>query len=180
MHHKKRSDIMKSSDALARVLFAGIFSLTVLVACGDQQEPAPDAGQGSGTAASDDGSGAIKMPPLPSGPKSPGQELAAKIEVPDFYPSDGPIYPDTKPSKSFVTGNKINLMFGTEDSTEKVLDFMNKELPSLGWNNADVQRMGPAISIVATKPGRELTVLLSPVDSGRSTETTLIAVVITN
>jgi len=178
--HKKRSDIMRSSKALARVLFAAIVSLAVLVACGDPQEPAPTAGQGSDTAASDGGSGSAALPPVHSGSRSPGQELTIKIELPDFYPSDGPVYPDTQPSKAFVKGDKVNLMFGTQDSTETVLDFMNQELPNLGWNNANVQRMGDAISIVATKPGRNLTVLLSPVDSGRPTETTLIAVVITN
>jgi len=181
---------MKRSKALAGILFAAIFSLGVLVACGGGEEATPGAGSkpsssGQSAAPSAPGgepsadSGSVKMPPLPV-PTSPGAELAVKIELPDFYPSDGPTYPDTPPSKAFVKGNKINLMFGTQDSTETVLDFMNSELPRLGWNNADVQRLGGAIAIQATKPGRELTVLLSPVDSGRPTETTLIAVVITD
>ena len=181
---------MKRSKALAGVLFAAIFSLSVLAGCGGDDEAAPGAGskpsssgQSAAPSASGGGSSAdsesIKMPPIPSSSRA-GEELNVKIELPDFYPSDGPIYPDTPPSKAFVKGNKINLMFGTEDSTETVLDFMNSELPRLGWNNANVQRIGGMISIEATKPGRELTILLSPIDSGRPSETTLIAVVISD
>jgi hypothetical protein len=70
-------------------------------------------------------------------------------------------------------------MFGTQDPANQVLDFMNGELPRLGWNNAQVERIANVITMKATKPGRELTILLTELDVGTSSQTTLIAVSVT-
>lgn len=120
------------------------------------------------------------MPPLPSqdGPPTITGELAVKIEMPDFYPADAPVYPNTAPSKSFVKGDRINLMFGTSDSVEQVLGFLTDELPRLGWDNAAVQRMTNIVSIEATKPGREMTIVLTRF-MGEPADSTLIAVSVT-
>lgn len=116
------------------------------------------------------------MPPIPSArPSNIGEELAVKVEMPDFYPADGPVFPGTSPSKVFVDGNKINVMFGTSDSPEDVLEFLNGELPRLGWDNAIVQRMSNSVTIEATKSDRSLTIMLSEFDAAP----TLIAVMVT-
>ncbi|MCS5638390.1 MAG: hypothetical protein NZ990_17895 [Myxococcota bacterium] len=121
----------------------------------------------------------VIMPPLPSDrPRTVTDELAIKIEMPDFYPADAPVYPNTPPSKAFVTGNRINLMFGTSDSVAQVLDFLTDELPRLGWNNASVQRMSNSVSVEATKSGRRLAVMLTEFQDG-SKDSTLIAVTVT-
>jgi hypothetical protein len=120
---------------------------------------------------------AINMPPLPSDLQTtPGGELTAKIEVPDFYPADAPVYPNTRPSKAFVQGYRVNLMFGTEDSPSQAVAFLMDELRELGWSNASSQELGQSIAIQSTKPGRDLTILISRVDAGLETETTLVAV----
>ena len=192
MHDPNWSEIMKSTKTLVATL-AAVFALAgVVLGCGDDEEPTAGsaAKQSSGAepgesatpqASSEAPEDVVVMPPMPQRqPKSPGEELAIKIELPDFYPSDGPVYPDTQPSKAFVKGNRVNLMFGTDDSTETVLDFLNAEIVALGWSNADVQRMGDVIAIQATKPGRNLDILVSVVDSGLSTQATLIAIGITD
>ncbi|MDE0887305.1 MAG: hypothetical protein OSB70_17415 [Myxococcota bacterium] len=162
----------------ARLLMAMVALLFMVLACGKGEEgaPAPSSSADQGAASSE-----TKMPSLPSSkPQTITDELAVKIEIPDFYPADGPVYPNTAPSKSFVKGDQINLMFGTNDGVEQVLDFMNAELPRLGWENAHVQRRSASITIEATKGSRDLRMILSEIDSGRASQTTLIAVSLTN
>ena len=169
----------------ARFLLAIAALFFLASGCGGDDKPASSTPAASAPAEQGGATGSaapskVKMPPMPSAePQNISDELAIKIEMPDFYPSDGPVYPDTAPSKSFVKGNHIQLMFGTQDSVEEVLDFMNQELPRLGWNNADVQRHTTSVSISATKPGRKLSVLVSEIDGGRSSQMTLIAISIT-
>ena len=122
----------------------------------------------------------IKMPPIaPNGPQSSAQQLAAKIELPAFYPSDAPVYPNTPPSKAFIKGEMVNLMFGTKDDANQVLDFMKSELPRLGWKDAVVERISNVSTMSATKSERELTILVTELDAGTPSQTTLIAVSVT-
>jgi hypothetical protein len=122
----------------------------------------------------------IKMPPIaPTEPRSSADQLAAKIELPAFYPSDAPVYPNTPPSKAFIKGKIVNLMFGTKDAANQVLDFMKSELPRLGWKNAVVEKFSNVSTMSATKPGRELTILVTELDAGTPSQTTLIAISVT-
>jgi hypothetical protein len=182
---------MKRIKMLAGILATMTAASGLLLACGEDEKPAAPSGAEPATqaesaapaepAAEEPGAfPSVVMPPIARTPKSAGEELAVKIELPDFYPADGPVYPDTPPSRVFVKGDRINLMFGTDDTPEEVLEFMNAELPRLGWNNAEVERVGDIVSIQATKPGRDLAVIMAVVDPGRSTQTTLITVGITD
>ena len=171
----------------ARFLLAIAALFFLALGCGGDDKPASSAPAASAPAEQEGGAtgsaapSEIVMPLLPSSERqSLSEGLAVKVEMPEFYPSDGPIYPDTPPSKYFVKGDAIHLMFGTPDSAAEVLDFMNQELPRLGWNNADTQRHKASISMQATKPGRKLSVLMSEVDRGLSSQTTLIAISITS
>jgi hypothetical protein len=157
--------------------------LGLVLACGSDEpstpDPTPVPGE-SAAAVDPEARPSVVMPKIPSGLRQTiTAELAAKIEIPDFYPEDGPVYPETSPSKTFVNGNVVNLMFGTLDTPEQVLEFMNTEFPRLGWENSAVVRMSHVISIEATKPGRSLTVILTEVASGSPEQTTLIAISIT-
>ena len=122
----------------------------------------------------------IKMPPIASNePRSSEDQLATKIELPAFYPSDAPVYPNTPPSKAFIKGKIVNLMFGTKDAANQVLDFMKSELPRLGWKNAVVEKFSNVSTMSATKPGRKLTILVTELDAGTPSQTTLIAISVT-
>ncbi len=164
--------------------------LGLVLACGSDESSAPDPTPVPAESPAAVKSEAQRSPAIPAIPatmpaippplrQTISAELAAKIEVPDFYPEDGPIYPGTFPSKTFVNGNAVNLMFGTSDTPDQVLEFMTKEFPRLGWENAAVKRMSNVISIEATKPGRSLAVILTEVASGSPEQTTLIAISIT-
>jgi hypothetical protein len=157
--------------------------LGLVLACGSDESSAPDptpVPAERAAAVEPKAQPSVVLPTIPSPLRETiSAELAAKIEIPDFYPEDGPVYPGTLPSKSFVNGNVVNLMFGTSDSPDQVLEFMNKEFPRLGWENAAVMRMSNVISIEATKPGRSLAVILTEVASGSPEQTTLIAISIT-
>ncbi len=178
---------MKSTMTMVRVLLLMSATLALILACGGDEEPVskpaptPEATKAeSSPPAEDQGITETEMPPIPSiHAQTIAEELSVKIEMPDFYPSDGPVYPNTAPSKAFVKGDRINLMFGTKDGVNEVLDFLNADLPRLGWNNAEVERMSNIITIQATKPGRTLAVILTSIDSGQPSQTTLIAVSLT-
>ena len=118
------------------------------------------------------------MPSIPSArPSNVEEELAVKIEMPDFYPADAPVFPGTAPSKVFVEGNKINIMFGSQDSVEDALGFLNDELPRLGWNNHLVQRMSNIVTLEGRKGDRDLTIVLSEFP-GDQENPTLIAIAV--
>lgn len=151
-----------------------------MVACGGDEAPPPASSATESPAAPvvQKVPDAI-MPGIPSGrPSTVEQELAAKVEMPDFYPADAPVFAGTPPSKVFVDGNTINVMFGTSDPLEGVLDFLNGELPRLGWNNANVQRLSNSVTIQATKQSRKLTIMLAEFQNVKANPT-LITVVVT-
>ena len=51
-----------------------------------------------------------KMPPMASDMATTIQEeLKSKQELPDYYPEDGPLYPDTLPSNIRVKGSKVTM-----------------------------------------------------------------------
>ena len=153
-----------------------------LAGCGTDepsQSPAPEPAE-SGVEAQVPAGAEIKMPPLPlvHGENTITSELAVKTELPDFYPADAPVYPNTPPSKSFVKGDRINLVFGTPDSVEQVVGFLEDELPRLGWTNASTQRMSNIVSMEATKSSRDLTIVISRFQ-GEPADSTMIAVSVT-
>ena len=168
---------MISRFAMTGILLAATGFCALIVACGGDEAPsAPAPSAESVPAPAAQKFVEPTMPPIPSArPSNIGEELAVKVEMPDFYPADGPVFPGTSPSKVFVDGNKINVMFGTSDSPEDVLEFLNGELPRLGWDNAIVQRMSNSVTIEATKSDRSLTIMLSEFDAAP----TLIAVMVT-
>ncbi len=171
---------------ISRFMKIGILLVTTgfcasIVACGGDEAPPPASSATESPAAPvvvRKAPDAI-MPAIPSRrPSTVEQELAAKVEMPDFYPADAPVFAGTPPSKVFVEGDKINVMFGTNDPLEGVLEFLNGELPRLGWDNAIVQRLSNSVTVQATKPGRELTIMLTEFENMKA-NSTLIAVVVT-
>jgi hypothetical protein len=182
---------MKRVTTMFRALLLAASAATFLLACGEGTPTSPDPSQSVSKPAATNAvaertpnSGSVqppKMPPMP--PRQPSTiaaELAQKIEMPDFYPSDAPAYPDTPPSKVFVNGDHVNVMFGTSDSGAAVVDFMAEEIRRLGWDNVDVQRMSAVVSIEAKKNSRDLTIVVTEINSGAPNQTTLIAVSVTS
>jgi hypothetical protein len=181
---------MKRVTTMFRAMLLVSSAASLLLACGEEAPTSLESSQSAPEPAAaktvDEPTPSLgsseppKMPPIPPPLRSTvAAELAHKIEMPDFYPSDGPVYPNTSPSKVFVNGNRVNLMFGTNDSGAAVVDFMTEELVRLEWKNADVQWMSNVVSIQATKNSRDLTVIVTELNSGTADQTTLIAVSLT-
>lgn len=57
--------------------------------------------------------------------------------LPEGFPSDFPLYPGTTLSSSWTakgqSSNGISLIWETDDSSEKVLEFYKRELEAKGW-----------------------------------------------
>ena len=171
---------MISRFTMTGILLATIGFSGLLLACGGEDAPeAPSAPAAQSQPAPEVHKSAEPvMPPIPSArPSNVEAELAVKIEMPDFYPADAPVFPGTAPSKVFVEGDKINIMFGSQDSVEDVLGFLNEELPRLGWDNHLVQRMSNIVTLEGRKGDRDLTIVLTHF-SGDQENPTLIAIVV--
>ena len=64
------------------------------------------------------------------------EELKVKQELPDYYPEDAPVYPGSLPSSIRTAGSMVTLGFGTKDSVAQVIDFMESDLNSNGWDGS--------------------------------------------
>ena len=117
------------------------------------------------------------MPPIASETAVTIQEeLKVKQELPDYYPEDGPLYPDTLPSSIRAQGSKVTLGFGTNDSTAEVASYMESDLKSKGWTVLPVQEMPTGTLIQGTKDGRNATVLVAGLNGGSDGHSTMIMV----
>ena len=163
------------------VVFAGV-SLCVLigVGCGGDE-----ATQGDGAAANQTETErpAYKAPPTNEMPPMASdiavtiqEELKVKQELPDYYPEDGPLYPDTLPSNIRVKGSKVTMGFGTADPADQVADYLESDLQSKGWTVLPVQEVPTGSVIQGSKDGRNVTVLVSHLSENADEYATMIMV----
>jgi hypothetical protein len=100
------------------------------------------------------------------------EELKVKQEIPDYYPEDAPVYPGSLPSNIRTQGSTVTLAFGTNDSADQVVEFMQSDLNSNGWTVLPEQELPNGTLIQGTKDGRMMSVLvagLEPEPEGEST-----------
>ena len=164
------------------VVFAGVsLCLAIGVGCGGDE-----ATQGDGAAATktETERPAYKappttddMPPMASDMAATIQEeLEVKQELPDYYPEDGPLYPDTLPSNIRVQGSKVTMGFGTMDPADQVADYLESDLDSKGWTVLPVQQVPTGSVIQGSKDGRNVTVLVSHLSENADEYATMIMV----
>lgn len=171
----------KLSQMILWVALVGLLGVT-WVGCGGQEEVAGDEGvpaaQTEKVRPTYDAPPTLKeMPPMATdGEISIQDELKVKQELPDYYPEDGPLYPDTLPSNIRVTGSKVTLGFGTNDPTGEVVNYMESDLESKGWTVLPVQEMPNGTVVQATKDGRMATVLVAGLGGGSDGYSTMIMV----
>lgn len=106
-------------------------------------------------------------------------ELRAQVEIPSFYPEDGPIYPGVEPSRGEqLPDGRVSLMFGTDALADEASDVMVEAAEARGWtiHGEDVVDRGRLVR--AEKDGRQLMILTNRVEGGSSNPVTLVAVVI--
>jgi len=119
------------------------------------------------------------MPPMASDTAANIQEeLKVKQELPDYYPEDGPLYPDTLPSNIRVKGSKVTMGFGTKDPADKVANYLESDLESKGWAVLPVQELPTGSVIQGSKGGRNVTVLVSHLSQDADDYATMIMVAV--
>lgn len=104
------------------------------------------------------------------------EELKVKQELPDYYPEDGPLYPDTLPSSIRVQGSQVTMGFGTKDPADQVAEYMESDLKSKGWTVVPVQEVPNGTLVQGSKDGRSVIVLVASLDGGADEDATMIMV----
>ncbi len=103
-------------------------------------------------------------------------QLSAKIDLPDYYPADGPVYPGAKPSKAQQSANgRVSLVFGTDASVDDAARLMADEAESKGWAIASKDEIERGYLTRASKDGRNLMILTNRMEEGGDA-VTLVAV----
>ena len=82
-------------------------------------------------------------------------------ELPDNFPTDVPVYPESSPTASLVSGEQdFVVSFETADSPSDVLQYYKTGLGNNGWRIESEADLGAQSALVTTKDQRTTTVLV--------------------
>jgi hypothetical protein len=108
---------------------------------------------------------AAKMPEKPA----PGAAMAARrharpeeiAELPDNFPDDVPVYPESSPTASLVSGERdFVVSFNTDAEPAEVLSFYKTGLGQSGWRIESEADLGTQSALVSKKDHRTTTILV--------------------
>jgi hypothetical protein len=136
---------------------AGIVALACALAalalgCGDSGGTGAPATE----AAKPDEPGAAKA----TAKKQPPAEITTG-ELPKYYPSDLPPFPDSKPTHSMLVGGSGLIMFTSTAPIADVLAHYRDQLPEQGWTVDEVSESARRSRVVAHKEARKATIVIS-------------------
>jgi len=103
-----------------------------------------------------------------------GKLTVGEGQIPENFPSDVPIYSGVEVITSSESGGNFTLTLKSSDSVSKVSDFYKTNLANKGWTLGNPVDFSGSTAITATKNGRELNVVITPDNDGK----TAIAIVI--
>jgi len=172
------------------VLAASACAALVLLAMGcgggDEELPDPTSRPAPEAPARAVGDATPAPAPVPTPPgraeRAPGvpsvaEQLSEKIELPDFFPEDGPVYPGAEPSLAQQQANgRVSLMFGADASVEEAAKVMAEASEAKGWTIVAEDLIEDGIVSRATKEGRNLLVLTRVMREEGQEDVTLVAV----
>ena len=105
------------------------------------------------------------------------ERLTETVELPDYFPEDGPVYPGSKPSHvQQLPNGKVTVMFGTDASVEDAVRVMISAAEDQGWTIASEDQIERGSLTRATKGGRSATILTNSVKEPGTEGATLVAV----
>jgi hypothetical protein len=163
----------------------------LLLACGDQETPEPPKPAMEAAPAADPAPEPAKQPvPAPKeadesgvnwiqkemdpegktlnlkGTDASGKAFHAKVggdvEVPDEFPKDVPIYPDSMPMAMMTAeGHGSFVSFKTEESQEAIYDYYLEQLAAEGWTLEAEDSFRGQLSITSTKDNRKVVVTVA-------------------
>lgn len=134
------------------------------LACGESQAPEPatdmdDAAEAAGSAEE----AATETPTLPGSDASDAEIV--KGAVPDDYPSDMPVYPESEPGTSLsMPGAGMFVTFESDDDPDAIYGYFETELAGSGWSVEE----GAAGGVRASKDGRNVNVRANRAPNGRT------------
>ena len=167
MLETKKMVLLFTITAAAAVLVVGC-------SCEEPPKPAPRKSQ-------------VAKPPAPARapiaksdlPPTLAEELRKRIEIPQDYPEDGPIYPGSHASTTSRIDGHLSVMFNSMDPAEDVASYTTEFLNNEGWESLSRPDLPNAVYIRANKSrGRKIAVLISDLEDTSDDPGTLIAVVI--
>ena len=171
------------NSKLILLLTIGLAGLALNVGCGgDSDAPASKSAPSSAKTTGDNerttAPGETSSPDQPTAPIAGlTEQLRETIEIPAYYPEDGPIYPGAKPSQSQQAPNgRVSLVFGTDEMPDEASSVMNEAAEAKGWTILSEDRMERGLLTQAEKGNRKLMILTSRMDGGSSDAVTLVAV----
>lgn len=173
---------MSKAKGVAAALLAGSLVGGLLVSCGGSEEPSQT--KGAPQAATQGQDAAKKTsPPLPAKQAAApprqftiAEQLRVKVDVPDEYPEDAPIYPGSQASSVRSQGGTVILGFGTMDAPTEVQSYIETDLGNEGWDVQPVQEMPNGVLVMGDKNGRKISVLIAEVNGNQGDANTLIMV----
>jgi hypothetical protein len=158
---------MKASSGTYVSFLSGVAIAMLVVACGGGEEGTQAAGGTPGAGQAD----SATAPELPLGSitNSPAnqalslvRELDAKVDIPDYYPSDAPRYPGRRPSTARIMyDDSVSVQYGLPDSVAKVNEWARAFLDENGWQIQDELSMSRGESMTAMKGERRLNIFIS-------------------
>ena len=99
------------------------------------------------------------------------------VDLPDNYPSDAPVYPGSKPSQAPPAPvGRVGVIFRSYDDPAQIQQYMDQELPRLGWQVVVSDELPNGILVQGTKGDRLMSVVVSIFDKGQPSEVTMIAI----
>lgn len=158
------------------VTFVVLITIAFVTACGGDEPAKPQAGKAAGEA-----------PPPPLPPRSQREKLpapsisetlAARVDLPDYYPSDAPVYDGSTTNSVGWDSGRVNAVFNTPDDPGQVSSSLQSTLGSNGWSEIVEAEMVNGVIVQAGKDDRSISVLVSRMEEGTENETTMILVTV--
>ena len=169
------------NSKLLLLLTIGLTGVALSVGCGwDDDAPAPTTAPKAEKDAAPAAEAAAERAPSEAPQPLAGdvvEQLRATIEIPSYYPEDGPVYPGAKPSQAQQSTNgRVSLVFGTEAMPTEASSVMNEAAEAKGWTILTEDRIERGLLTQAEKDGRKMMILTSRMDGGSDEPMTLVAV----
>lgn len=163
-------------ERAVRFLF-GCLVAFAFVACGDDEPAKPAAPPAAESAAQ-------ARQPVPRSQReklpapSVSESLAARVELPDYYPKDAPVYRGAKANSAGWQSGRVNAVFSTPDDPSKVSSEVQSSLRSNGWTEIVEAEMVSGVVVQAAKDDRAISALISRMEEGTPGEVTMIMVAV--
>lgn len=94
-------------------------------------------------------------------------QLGGEVTLPESFPDDLPIYPESVPFSAMETGGGTAMVtVNSEDSEEAIYAYYQEKLPAAGWQIENEVNVGGGRVLNATKGDQRAVVHIQNVDDG--------------